>query len=168
MPAHRDHSWGTRDWTAFHHYKWVCLQTEAGLAVNFTHALALDRQFEWGYVTLDGVQAPIRSIKADVERDARFYAYTSAGLLLKDELGREVEVQCLARKSLVSYPAGGLILYDAVASCVSGGSDGVVYFQEGWVPEFIERRRASMPEHSNTEMGRRFVAKNKMVGKAST
>src|SRR5260370_17493122 len=33
--GHRDHSWGTRDWTAFQHYKWFSCQVRDELSVHF-------------------------------------------------------------------------------------------------------------------------------------
>ncbi|WP_181779380.1 DUF7064 domain-containing protein [Pseudonocardia pini] len=141
--GHRDHSWGTRDWTAFHHYKWVNVQAGADIAVNFMHGLAMDRQYELGYVHRDGEQSPIVSIEADVERDDEFYAYTSARFVLTDEKGRVTEIETGDRTSLIVWPAGGLVSRDAASACTVAGLPGIVHVEEGWVPEFVEHRLAS-------------------------
>ncbi len=33
--GHRDHSWGTRDWLAFQHYRWFQGQTGTDCSVHF-------------------------------------------------------------------------------------------------------------------------------------
>lgn len=162
--GHRDHSWGSRDWTAFHHYKWVCIQAGSSIGINFTQALALDRLYQWGYVDRDGEQSPIVSIQAEVDRDAEFYAYTSAEFILLDELGRTTAVNAGKRSSLVTYPAGGLLLLDALGDCTVADNEGVIYFQEGWDPQFIERRKALAPDNKDSIKAKEFLRANKDVG----
>jgi hypothetical protein len=141
--GHRDHSWGTRDWTAFHHYKWVNVQSGSDIAVNFMHGLAMDRQYELGYVDRDGEQSPITSIEAHVERDDEFYAYTAARFVLTDEKGRVTEIETGNRTSLIVWPAGGLVSRDAASACTVAGRPGLIHIEEGWVPEFVQHRLES-------------------------
>lgn len=143
--GHRDHSWGTRDWMAFHHYKWVNVQSspEVGagaIAVNFMHGLAMDRQYELGYVFRDGEQSPVARIVADVERDDEFYTYRSARFVVTDEKGRETVIETGDRTSLIIWPARGLVSRDGASRCTVAGQPGLVHVEEGWVPEFVQRR----------------------------
>jgi hypothetical protein len=142
--GHRDHSWGIRDWTAFHHYKWVNVQSDTGdVAVNFMHGLAMDREYELGYVHRDGEQSPVVSIRANVERDDEFYAYTSARFVLTDVKGRVTEIETGNRTSLIVWPAGGLVSRDAASRCTVAGEPGLIHIEEGWVPVFVEHRLES-------------------------
>ena len=52
--AHRDHSWGARDWGAPQHWKWLLAHTPSGRALN---AFIWIARGEWGfngYVLRDG------------------------------------------------------------------------------------------------------------------
>jgi hypothetical protein len=140
--GHRDHSWGTRDWMAFHHYKWVNVQAGSDIAINFMHGLAMDRLYTLGYVHRDGELSPIAKIDARIERDDEFYAYTSAHIVLTDEKGRVTEIETGDRTSLIIWPAGGLVSRDGASRCTVAGQPGIVHIEEGWVPEFVERRIA--------------------------
>ena len=144
--GHRDHSWGTRDWTAFHHYKWVNAQAGAGIAVNFLHALAMDRQYQLGYVYRDGEQSPVTAIEAQVERDDEHYAYTSARFVLTDEKGRVTEIETGDRTALVVWPAGSLVSRDAASACTVAGRPGIVHIEEGWIADFVSHRLRSAAE----------------------
>ncbi|WP_433503079.1 DUF7064 domain-containing protein [Pseudonocardia halophobica] len=150
--GHRDHSWGTRDWTAFHHYKWVNVQSDAGdVAVNFMHGLAMDAEWELGYVHRDGEQSPVVSIEHDVQRDDEFYAYTSARFVLTDEKGRSTEIETGNRTSLIVWPAGGLVSRDAASRCTVAGKPGLIHIEEGWVPEFVQHRLESAAQRKTDQ-----------------
>lgn len=151
--GHRDHSWGTRDWTAFHHYKWVNIQAGSDVAINFMHGLAMDRQYELGYVHRDGEQSPVTSIEAHVERDDEYYAYTSAHFVVTDEKGRVTEIETGNRTSLVVWPAGGLVSRDAAGACTVAGRPGIVHVEEGWLPAFVEHRLKSAAERKVEQAG---------------
>jgi hypothetical protein len=140
--GHRDHSWGTRDWLAFHHYKWVNVQAGPDIAVNFMHGLAMDRQYQLGYVYRDGQQSPVAAIEAQVQRDDDRYAYTAARFVVTDEQGRVTEIETGDRTSLIIWPAGGLVSRDGASRCTVAGQPGIVHVEEGWVPEFVEHRIA--------------------------
>ncbi len=164
--GHRDHSWGTRDWTAFHHYKWINIQAP-GIAVNLMHGLAVDQLWQLGYVDRDGQQSPIVSIDARLERDAEHWSYTSLELTLVDELGRTTEVTGGPRTSLAVWPAGGLQSHDAAGPCVVAGVPGIVHVEEGWRPDFVAQRKAVAAAAFDTEAGRAMLSTNRAVGAAA-
>ncbi|WP_439031276.1 DUF7064 domain-containing protein [Gordonia terrae] len=59
-PGHRDHSWGTRDWDAIHHYKWIAA-SGPDCSTNLMWTLAEGEVDVNGYLYLDGVQSPVVS-----------------------------------------------------------------------------------------------------------
>lgn len=167
--AHRDHSWGTRDWTAFHHYKWVNVQTESGIAINFMHGFIVDTLYRLGYVDKDGVQSPITSIETDIERDAEHFSYTSARFTLVDEEGRATQIDGGARTSLAVWPAGGLESHDAAGPCLVDGEPGLMHIEEGWDPQFVTRRKGilALQTGGDGEAARQVLAVNRGVGQAA-
>lgn len=60
-PGHRDHSWGTRDWDAIHHYKWVAAAGETS-SVNLMWTMALGEVDVNGYVFRDGILSPATAV----------------------------------------------------------------------------------------------------------
>jgi hypothetical protein len=167
--GHRDHSWGTRDWTAFHHYKWVNVQTPSGTAVNFMDGFIIDKHYQLGYVEKDGVQSPIASIVADLERDDELFSYTSASFTLTDEEGRVTSVIGGPRSCLAVWPAGGLESHDAAGPCTVDGENGLLHVEEGWDPRFVERRGAiaALRDGRDTVAARSMLAVNRGVGEAA-
>jgi hypothetical protein len=162
--AHRDHSWGTRDWTAIHQYTWVNIQAGPDIAVHFLDVLAVDKRSEFGYVDRDGVQSPVVSIRSNVQRDSEFFSYTSADFTVVDELGRTTEVTAGDRTALAIWPAGGLESHDAAGRCTVAGVEGLIHIEEGWNPEFVTRRKAMLANSFDTEEGQKVLAVNSDIG----
>lgn len=162
--GHRDHSWGMRDWTAFHHYKWINIQAEPDIAINLMHGLAIDQLWQLGYVDRDGVQSPITTIDADLERDVSTFSYTGLHLRLVDELGRTTEVEADHRNPVVVWPAGGMESHDAGGPCSVDGRPGLMHVEEGWQPEFVVRRKAMMTQEFDSDEALRVLATNRDVG----
>jgi len=48
--AQRDHSWGTRDWGAIQHYKWISAQSLSGAVINLTYSVIRGEVVFNGYV----------------------------------------------------------------------------------------------------------------------
>jgi hypothetical protein len=167
--GHRDHSWGTRDWTAFHHYKWVNIQTSSGTAINFMDGLIIDKRYQLGYVDKGGVQSPITSIVADIDRDEEHYSYTSARFTLTDEEGRVTEVIGGPRTSLAVWPAGGLESHDAAGPCTVDGDEGLMHIEEGWDPQFVQRRKGigALAHGRDSAAAQNILAVNRGVGEAA-
>lgn len=163
--GHRDHSWGSRDWTAIHHYKWVNIQSGDDIAINFMHGMALDQLWELGYVDKDGTQSPIVSIDAHLDRDLDLYSYTAARFTLVDELGRTTEIESDGgRTSVAVWPAGGLESHDAGGYCTVDGTRALMHVEEGWDPQFVVRRKAMEGGATDTEEARQALERNRDVG----
>lgn len=162
--GHRDHSWGRRDWTAIHQYRWVNVQSGPDIAINFLHGSALDQTYHLGYVDRDGQQSPITSIDVDITRDLEHYSYTAAEFVLVDALGRKTEIVAEDRTALAVWPAGGLQSHDAGGRCVVAGRPGLIHIEEGWHPEFVARRKAMMAETFDTTEAKAVLSVNRDIG----
>ncbi|MFI7167155.1 hypothetical protein ACIBM3_32365 [Rhodococcus erythropolis] len=162
--GHRDHSWGQRDWTAIHQYRWVNVQVGSDVAINFLEGSALDQHYDLGYVDRDGEQSPIVRVEVDIERDLEHFSYTSARFVILDELDRTTEVVADHRDALAVWPAGGLQSHDAGGPCTVDGLPGRIHIEEGWHPEFVERRKAMLSEKFDSEESRTALSVNKGVG----
>lgn len=162
--GHRDHSWGRRDWTAIHQYRWVNVQAGSEIAINFLEGAALDRHYQLGYVDRDGKQAAITSIDIDIERDSEHYSYTAARFSLVDDLGRTTEITADRRDALAVWPAGGLQSHDAGGPCIVAGQPGRIHIEEGWRPDFVAQRKAMLAEQFDSAEARAVLSTNKGVG----
>ena len=162
--GHRDHSWGRRDWTAIHQYRWVNVQSGSDIAINFMHGSALDQAYDFGYVDRDGKQSPITSIEVDMERDLEHFSYTAARFVLGDALGRTTEIVAKDRTALAVWPAGGLESHDAGGYCTVAGRPGLIHIEEGWHPEFVQRRKAMMAEKFDTDDAKDVLSVNRDIG----
>jgi hypothetical protein len=162
--GHRDHSWGNRDWTAIHQYRWVNVQSGRDIAINFMHGSALDQQYDLGYVDLDGRQGAITAIAVDVDRDIEHFSYTAARFTLEDDLGRTTVIEAGERNALAVWPAGGLESHDAGGRCTINGIPGLIHVEEGWHPEFVVRRKAMMAQDFDTAEARAALAVNRDIG----
>lgn len=162
--GHRDHSWGRRDWTAIHQYRWVNVQSGPDIAINFLDGSALDQQCTFGYVDRDGKQSPITDIAVDVSRDVEHYSYTSARFVLTDAAARTTEIVADRRGPLAVWPAGGLESHDGGGPCTINGRPGLLHVEEGWHPEFVQRRKAMMAQAFDTEEARAVLSVNRDIG----
>ncbi|WP_439031265.1 DUF7064 domain-containing protein [Gordonia terrae] len=162
--GHRDHSWGRRDWTAIHQYRWVNVQSGPDIAINFLEGAALDQHYQLGYVDRDGEQSPIRSISVDIDRDLEHYSYTSARFVLVDELDRVTEIEADHRDALAVWPAGGLQSHDAGGPCLVAGRPGRIHIEEGWRPDFVEQQKTMLAERFDSDADRAVLTVNRGVG----
>lgn len=162
--GHRDHSWGRRDWTAIHQYRWVNVQAGSEIAINFLEGAALDQHYELGYVDRDGEQSPVKSVSVDMDRDLEHFSYTSARFVLVDELDRTTEIVADRRDALAVWPAGGLQSHDAGGPCVVAGVPGRIHIEEGWRPDFVAQQKAMLAASFDSEEARAVLATNRGVG----
>jgi hypothetical protein len=99
-PGHRDHSWGTRDWDAIHHYKWLAVAGEdisCNLMVTMAHG-ELDTN---GYVYRDGLLSPVVSAEiSTVWGDD--WVQDRVSVLALDESGRTTDIE-MGRYSLARW-----------------------------------------------------------------
>jgi len=85
--AHRDHSWGTRDWGSVQHYKWIVSQAGPDTAVHLFDIQALGRRYLRGYVYKDGSMAEITDAQCTFGHDERWWQ-TSVEATIVDAASR--------------------------------------------------------------------------------
>lgn len=99
-PGHRDHSWGTRDWDAIHHYKWLAVSGES-VACNLMVTMAYGELDTNGYVFRDGLISPVTTASIDTGWGAD-WVQDKVRIAVQDEAGRETEID-MARYSLARW-----------------------------------------------------------------
>lgn len=133
--GHRDHSWGSRDWTAFLNYRWFQGQVGADISVHFWHLHALGETKLYGYVFKDGVMAQISDLDFSCEQDSNFDQQFMTAII-QDEAGRTTEVKAdfYAHYSLVPQP--NITLREGAAKAWFDGREGVGWMEVAWPTEY--------------------------------
>jgi hypothetical protein len=90
--AHRDHSWGTRDWGVAHHWKWIEAQAQPNVSVHAWQIQALGRTDLLGYVYKDGRMAHVTAVDVDFQLDERLF-HTAIDVVFHDDAGRTTTLQ---------------------------------------------------------------------------
>jgi hypothetical protein len=62
--GHRDHSWGPRDWSAAHRWRWLCGQMD-GFAFNAMYLTIAGTHVTNGYVWCDGRCTPLQALELE-------------------------------------------------------------------------------------------------------
>lgn len=140
--GHRDHSWGTRDWQVFQHYKWVHAQAGADLALHFWLVEALGRTELRGYVHKEG--------RMSVVTDVRFHCSYAGALdpqrwsaTLTDAAGRTTTVDAEVYARFRLYPDPACCLNESAGSAMIDGRPGVAWL-EVCFPEAYRRHIAEV------------------------
>jgi hypothetical protein len=133
----RDHSWGTRDWTAIQHYKWISAQSDDGLAVNLTCSVIRGETAFNGYV-YDGTEVS-GIVRAHVETayapDGATQQAIAAAIL--DEAGRTTRLQGTVF-ALTEIPTEQSVLAEAVARFKIDGAPGTGIIEYLWPGYYFE------------------------------
>jgi hypothetical protein len=135
--GHRDHSWGTRDWHAAQHWKWVQAQAGPDVALHFWLVEVAGRTELRGYVFKGGRMAVVTDVnfqfsyagKLDVDR----YQAT-----ITDADGRvtAMSVEVFARFAMFPDPA--CCLNEQAGSAVIDGKPGVSWIEMMWPASYRE------------------------------
>jgi hypothetical protein len=140
--AHRDHSWGTRDWASVHHWKWISGQAGPYVTFNAMYTLALGRRWVNGYVNRSGKVWPITDIEVESEFDDQF-GQTKVGVRLTSADGNTTEA-AVERFSILPFaPGGGIVMHEAGCRGEAGGRDALVHVEMGW-PEYYVAHQVSL------------------------
>jgi len=135
--GHRDHSWGTRDWQVFQHYKWIHAQAGIDVSVHFWVVEALGRTEYRGYVHKEGRMALVTDVDFS-------FQYTGAldpqrwSATVTDADGRltKLDAEVFARFQL--YPDPAYCLNENAGAAVIDGKPGVAWL-EIFFPEAYRR-----------------------------
>lgn len=138
--GHRDHSWGPREWNAYHHWKWLNAQTDE-VQTNFFHCLAHGLVLVNGYVARTGERpSPIVAVDGIQMTHDDDWSHRHVELTLHTEDGGELAFEA-DRYARFSFPAGESIVLDEVAC--TGTLDGVpasTHVEMGWDRTYAERQ----------------------------
>lgn len=138
--AHRDHSWGMRDWGGATHWKWWNILTEGGTAIHAMELQYFGKTTMHGYVQKDGVIATILDMDADITFDERF-VHTDISATIHDDEGRTTAVTCRQGGDLQWPVSPRLWIHEAAMHTTVDGVDGVGYIECAWSPEYITHHR---------------------------
>lgn len=139
--GHRDHSWGTRDWRALQHWKWINVTSLDGkLSTHAWVSFAFgDRQIN-GYVNREGKLSPITELDVTGVLNDDFM-HTSVSGILKTADGKELRMET---RSVAGLPihARHLVLNEVVGKATLNGAPAASHIEFGWpmsyVAEFTE------------------------------
>ena len=143
--GHRDHSWGNRDWTVPHHWKWLVAYTGSGRAVNGWIWIAGG---EWGFagsvLRADGVTVPV----SHIEQRATYRDDMSQERLetvFVDIAGGRTEV-VFERFGLIKLPTAKAAtkktvateIWEAACDATIDGEPGAGQWECHWPREYLE------------------------------
>lgn len=126
--GHRDHSWGTRDWAVFQHYKWVHAQTDDGVALHFWIVEAMGRTELRGYVFKDQRMALVTAVDFHFDYTGKLDPHHWRATVT-DADGRQttMEVEVVSRFQL--YPDPAYCLNENAGRAVIDGRPGVAWLE---------------------------------------
>ncbi|MEV4422871.1 hypothetical protein AB0L40_23260 [Patulibacter sp. NPDC049589] len=133
--GHHDHSWGTRDWGAVQHYKWLESQAE-DTSVHVFDLQAYGERHLAGYVYQDGVRSEVRTADWKVTYDERWVQQT-VELRVVDETGRETTVTGQTFSDIAFPVDPNATLVEAMVRAEVGGRPGTAYLDFLWPPDYI-------------------------------
>jgi hypothetical protein len=139
--AHRDHSWGMREWTVPQHWKWLVAYTpDASRIVNLWIWIAYGEWGFGGYVVRDGVLTPIAFAKQKTDFDAYMIQRRFEGVIT-DVDGGTLTLE-LERFGFVRLPAGGrhaTLIVEAACQARIDGRAGAGQFETQWPQAYLDR-----------------------------
>jgi hypothetical protein len=136
-PAHRDHSWGRRNWRMPQHWKWVVAQTEDGGGLNLFQWVVRGELGTNGYVLRGGEPVALVDARCRATYDDDMTSRSLHATLL-DERGEQTELT-LDRYGHVALPVGSnTVLNEAACRATIDGAPGWGQFETQWPASYIE------------------------------
>lgn len=139
-PAHRDHSWGNRNWGLPQHWKWFSAYTPDG-KVNLNGWIWIARGETGcaGFVCRNGEVVPISTIRhhADYDEDM---GQRRLEATIVDVAGNQTQLE-LERFGLVKLPTGdkiGTIIQEAACRGSIDGKQAVGQFETHWHQPYLD------------------------------
>lgn len=135
----RDHSWGTRDWEAPQHWKWLHAQS-GGTCVHFWQINARGRTDLRGYVHRDGRTVEAASVDVDFEVDAQYQQKHIVARVVDGD-GRSVVVSGDFFAHFPLLPGPHTTLIEGSMRCQVDGAPGVGWVEFMWPTPYLEYLR---------------------------
>ena len=143
--AHRDHSWGPRNWGYPHHWKWLLAHTPSGRALNGFVWIA---EGEWGfngYVLRDGRPVAIDAFTRQAARYDERMDQTRLDAEILDVQGQTTTL-VLESFGMVRMPHGDeaqTIIMEAGCRAEIDGEAGGGQFETHWPVQYLEHLAAA-------------------------
>jgi hypothetical protein len=139
-PAHRDHSWGNRNWGLPQHWKWFSAYTPDGdVNLNGWIWIARGEVGCGGFVRKNGKVMPIATIRQHTDYDEDMSQRRLEAVLVDVE-GRETRLE-LERFGLVKLPTGdkiGTIIQEAACAGRIDSQSAVGQFETHWHQPYLD------------------------------
>lgn len=137
----RDHSWGVRDWTAIHHYKWISIHAGEDLAINAMQTFWRGEVRVNGFVFREGLLAPLVAMDVVTDYDAEL-RQERVRVVLDDDAGRTTRAVG-QRFAGATLPFGGISLSEACCTFEVEGREGVGITEYLWPEGYREHVTAN-------------------------
>jgi hypothetical protein len=138
--AHRDHSWGMRDWGGPTHWKWWNILADGGTAIHAMELQYRGKTSLHGYVQKNNVIATIVEMDSDITFDERFM-HTRVEARIVDDESRVTEVTARRGADLQWPVSPRLWIHEAAMHTTVDGVEGVGYIECAWPPEYVAHHR---------------------------
>ncbi len=135
-PAHRDHSWGRRNWRMPQHWKWVVAQTPSGNGLNLFQWVVRGETGVNGYVLRDGKPAALVDARCHADYDDDMTS-RSLHATLFDELGGQTDL-VMERYGTFALPVGSdTVINEAACRASIDGEAGWGQFETQWPGSYV-------------------------------
>lgn len=134
--GHRDHSWGTRDWRALQHWKWInAVSLDGKVSTHAWVSFAFgDRQIN-GYVNREGKVSPIVSLEVSGTLNDDFMHTAVSGVFATAD-GKELRMESTSVAGLPIH-ARHLQLNEVVGKATLNGAPAASHIEFGWPVAYI-------------------------------
>ncbi|MCE0761934.1 hypothetical protein LWC35_03255 [Pseudonocardia kujensis] len=137
----RDHSWGTRDWAAMTHMKWLNVVTDVD-TVHLVELQAFGRTHLRGYLVRDGELSPLATAHLVPAFDPDLY-YRSVTGTVTDRRGRTVELALDADPHHFTWQVHPrLRIHDSMLAGTANGLPAAAYADASWETCYVEYHQA--------------------------
>jgi hypothetical protein len=137
--AHRDHSWGARDWGAPQHWKWLLAHTPSGRALN---AFIWIARGEWGfngYVLRDGEPVAIERIDHHASYDDGMdQTRLEASIVDVDGVTTDLTLDSFGAVRMPHDDPFGTVIIEAACRATIDGEAGGGQFETHWPLKYID------------------------------
>jgi hypothetical protein len=134
--AHRDHSWGTRDWESILHYKWLVCEAGPTSAAHFFDIQALGRRFLRGYVYRDDLMSELVDVECTFDHDDR-WCQKSLDATLYDAAGRSTAITARTFASFATHH-GPLRAIETGMAVEIDGQPGIGHVEMAWPKTYVK------------------------------